>query len=152
YGLIGLSPIVAAVILIQILVTWSYPPRTFVGWIAFWDVECLALALALVWLTARTFDGCFGRIPERPRRATVLSDVVVVLAVMVPAAALFGAVGVWSRGAWNFMSEGDAGAIFGILLVVVGFVLVSALAASSMSRGATSPARPPSPVVGRNLF
>ena len=40
--------------------------RHVLWWITFWDIECLALALGLLWLTVRTFDGCFGRIPERP--------------------------------------------------------------------------------------
>lgn len=152
YGPIGLSPIVATWTLTHILVAPYFQARTFAGWVAFWDLECLALALGLLWLTVRTFDGCFGRIPERPRRATVLADVVMVLAGMVGLAGLFGAIGVWTRGAWRFMAEGDPGAIMGILLVAVGLVLVAALSASSMSREATSPARPPSPVVGRRLF
>ena len=38
----------------------------------------------------RTFDGCFGRIPDRPGRAPVLADVVVVLAGLIGIGGLFG--------------------------------------------------------------
>ena len=56
-------------------------PRSRRGWLALARVGLvLVLAVGLLWLSVRTFDGCFGRIPERPGRAPVLSDVVVVLA------------------------------------------------------------------------
>jgi ABC-type transport system involved in multi-copper enzyme maturation permease subunit len=145
-GFLGLSPIVAAWGLAMNLVDNPYLLTPFVGWIAFWDVECLAMTVGLLWLTARTFDGCLGRIAEGPRRPSVLSDIVAVLAGLVIAAGVFGALGVWNRGALDFMSHADSGVIMGILLVTVGFVLVSALAASSMSPGATEP------VAGRRLF
>jgi hypothetical protein len=109
----------------------------------FWDVECLVLALGLLWLTMRTFDGCFGRMSERPRRATVLSDVVVVLAALLGAGGLFGLIAQWTKKATGFMSAEGYGVSACGFLVAVGFGLVAALAASSMSRGAASPALSP---------
>ncbi len=73
-------------------------------WAAFWDVECLVLALGLLWLTVRTFDGCFGRMPERPRRASVLSDVIVILAALLGAGGLFAMIAQWTRTSGGYSS------------------------------------------------
>jgi hypothetical protein len=103
----------------------------------------LALALGLLWLTVRTFDGCFDRIPDRPGRAPVLADVVVVLAGLIGIGALVGGIVAWIHGTRDSMPAVDNGVPACILLVAVGFVLLAALAASSMSPASTSPAMAP---------
>jgi hypothetical protein len=142
--------------LAEILTTrLSYSSRDLLWWITFWDIECLVLALGLLWLTVRTFDRCFGRIPERPRRAPVLADLVVVLAGLLGIGGLFGAIASWISGPGTFRSARDFGVLACVLLVAVGFHLLSALACSEMFRGRTSPDMAPEPaaaILDRRLF
>jgi ABC-type transport system involved in multi-copper enzyme maturation permease subunit len=139
-GIASLSPIASVGNLVGNLTNRLRYFLDYHWWTAFWDLECLVLALGLLWLTVRTFDGCFGRMSERPRRATVLSDVVVVLAGLLGAGGFFGLIAQWTKRATGFTS-GEGYAISACsFLVAVGFGLVAALAASSMSRGAASPA------------
>ncbi len=107
-GAMCLSPVMAVGDLGGTLAT-RFRYRHSLVWTAFWDIECLVLALGLLWLTVRTFDGCFGRMSERPRRAPVLSDVVVVLAGVVDVGCLFGAIAIWADGPQNFLRGGTAG-------------------------------------------
>ena len=65
---------------------------------AFWAVEVLGLAMGLLWLTSRTFERCFDRIPERPPRNSLLSVVVTILAAMTAAGSLSAAVESWVVG------------------------------------------------------
>ena len=60
-----LSPVVAVFQLFGI-VAERRQRSDLLWWITFWDIECLALALGLLWLTVRTFDRCFDRVPDRP--------------------------------------------------------------------------------------
>jgi hypothetical protein len=153
-GLCSLSPIVAFNGFMDILIGRRRPSADHLWWIGFWDVECLALALGLLWLAVRTFDGCFGRIPERPARAPVLSDVVAVLSGVLGVGGLFGAVAIRARGFLGFMPQVDLGFMACILLVAVGFGLLSVLAASSMSRfrAEPSPVLGPAAVLDRRAF
>ena len=80
----------AVVELIESLADRTLNERDLFRWVTFWDIECLALALGLLWLSVRTFDGCFGRVAERPRRTPVLSDVIVVLCMALNGAILVG--------------------------------------------------------------
>jgi hypothetical protein len=109
-----------------------------------------------LWLTVRTFDGCFDRIPDRPGRAPVLADVVVVLAGLLGIGGLIGGIAAWINGVGNEMpAVDDNGVSACILLVAVGFVLVAALAASSMAQAGTSPAMAPvsaAAISGRKSF
>jgi hypothetical protein len=139
-GIASLSPIMSVGNLLENLTMRLLYFLDYNWWTAFWDVECLVLALGLLWLTVRTFDGCFGRMSERPRRATVLSDVVVVLAGLLGAGGLFGLIAQWTKRATGFMSGEGYGISACGFLVAVGFGLIAAMAASSMSRGAASPA------------
>ena len=143
-GLACLSPVVAVFELIEVVIERRRRGSDVLWWITFWDIECLALALGLLWLTVRTFDGRFDRVPDRPGRAPVLADVVMVLAGLIGIGSLIGG----DRG----LGPGDLGtscprSTLGvsacILAVAVGFVLLAALAASSMSPAATSPAMAP---------
>jgi ABC-type transport system involved in multi-copper enzyme maturation permease subunit len=135
-----LSPVVAVIQLFEVVIERLRSASDVLWWITFWDIECLALALGLLWLTVRTFDGRFDRVPDRPGRAPVLSDVVVVLAGLIGIGSLIGGIAAWTQGTQDFMPVLDIGVSACILLVAVGFVLLAALAASSMSAAATSPA------------
>jgi ABC-type transport system involved in multi-copper enzyme maturation permease subunit len=130
-GLTCLSPVVVAVDLADTLTMRLYQGRQYFWWIAFWDIECTVMALGLLWLSMRTFDGCFGRIPERPRRTPVLSDVILVLAAAIGVAGLFGAIALWTRGFGEFRSDGTA-IVACCVLVTGGFALLSALAPLSI--------------------
>ncbi len=124
-------------------------------WICFWEIECLVLALGLLWLTVRSFDACCGRIPERPRRAPIPSDVAVVLAGLIGAGGLFGAIELWARGAGGFRPAMDHGIVASVFLIWIGYLLLSAQAAASLSGGATAAAVAPDPaaaIPGRRLF
>jgi ABC-type transport system involved in multi-copper enzyme maturation permease subunit len=141
-GLACLSPVVAVFWLMGVVAEG----RNLSGvlwWITFWDIECLALSLGLLWLTVRTFDGRFDRVPDRPGRAPVLANVVVVLAGLIGVGSLIGVIAAWVQGTRDFMPVADMGVSACILAVAVGFVLLAALAASSMSPAATSPAAAP---------
>ena len=129
--------------LIEVIIERRRYGSDVLWWITFWDIECLALALGLLWLTVRTFDRRFDRVPDRPGRAPVLADVVVVLAGLIGIGSLIGGIAVWVQGTRDFMPAVDIGVSACIVAVAVGFVLLAALAASSMSPAATSPAMAP---------
>jgi len=78
-----------------------------------------------LWFTVRTFDGRFDRIPDRPGRAPVLADVVVVLAALIGIGGLIGGIAAWIQGTRDFMPAVDNGVSACILLVAVGFVLLA---------------------------
>jgi ABC-type transport system involved in multi-copper enzyme maturation permease subunit len=153
-GIACLSPVVAAVTLTETLTMRFFHGRRYFWWIAFWEIECTVMALGLLWLTVRTFDGCFGRIPERPRRTPVLSDVILVLAAAIGAGGLFGAITLWIRGFGEFGLEKTA-IVACCVLITGGFALLSALAPLSIFRR-----QPPDPrsvesavvVVDRSTF
>jgi ABC-type transport system involved in multi-copper enzyme maturation permease subunit len=141
-GLACLSPVVAVFELMGV-VAEGRNGSGVLWWVTFWDIECLALALGLLWLTVRTFDSQFDRVPDRPGRAPVLADVVTVLAGLIGIGSLIGGIPAWVQETWDFMPVVDMGVSACILAVAVGFVLLAALAASSMSRARTLPAMAP---------
>jgi hypothetical protein len=65
-----LSPVAACSILVTVYTSRMY---AYVGgmlwWGAFWAVEVFVLAMGILWLTVRTFDGCVDRISHHPHRA-----------------------------------------------------------------------------------
>ncbi len=67
-GVAYLSPVVAVYELIQVIIERRRSRCDALWWITFWDIECLALALGLLWLTVRTFHRPFDRVPDRPGR------------------------------------------------------------------------------------
>ncbi|HKI20040.1 MAG TPA: hypothetical protein VKA15_19280 [Isosphaeraceae bacterium] len=103
----------------------------FVGGIlycgAFWAVEVFALAMGLLWLTVRTFDSCFDRIPDRPRRISVLAVVVGTLAGMIGAGSLVVAVASWLDGVKPELLSGPSslGILAYCLVIAIGLVLVA---------------------------
>ncbi len=130
-GMACLSPIVAALDLYSTLMTRFYYDRQNFWWIAFWGIECMVMAVGLLWLTVRTFDKSFGRIPDRPRETPVLSDVILVLAAVIGAGGLFGAITLWIRGFGEWSLEDTATLAF-CVLVTGGFILLSAIAPLSI--------------------
>jgi hypothetical protein len=142
-GLECLSPLMAVFQLIGVVIERRRRGSDVLWWITFWDIECLALALGLLWLTVRTFDGRFDRVPDRPGRAPVLANVVMVLAGLIGIGSVIGAIAAWVQGTGSFMPVVDMGVSACIVAVAAGFVLVAALAASSMSSAATAPAMAP---------
>jgi ABC-type transport system involved in multi-copper enzyme maturation permease subunit len=135
-GMACLSPVVASFLFIDLLSIRIHQRRFLLWWTTFWDIECLVLAVGLLWLILRTFDGCFGRISERPRRTMVLSDVIVVLAGLGSVGGLFGAIAIRFQGLSRFSFGSGAGIVVATLLVTLGFLLLSVLAPSSITRGA----------------
>ena len=153
-GMMCLSPVVAAANLARALAQRQIQFGRALVWIAFWDIECMVLALGLLWVTVRTFDGCFGRMPDRPRRVPVLSDVAVVLAALIGVGCLFGATTIWIKRLGEFRLE-DAGLLACAFLVTGGCALLPALAAISSSRSGRSRVgvRVPTPeILHRTLF
>jgi hypothetical protein len=152
-GMMCLSPVVAAANIARLLAERQIQLGRFLVWIAFWALECVVLALGLLWLTVRSFDGCFGRMPERPRRVPVLSDVIVVLAALIGVGTLFGAITIWINGLGTFRLE-DSGVLAATLLVTCGFVLLTVLAMISTSRSGTSgvPTHAPRAQIFRRMF
>ncbi len=147
-GMMCLSPVVASAVFTELLTRRSHRQGYMLWWTTFWDIECLVLAVGLLWLTIRTFDGCFGRIPDRPRRSTVLSDIVVALAGLLGVGGLFGAVTIGMRGLSGYNQNHALGVVASTLLVALGFVLISALAPLSISQEALrSPDTPVSSAV-----
>jgi ABC-type transport system involved in multi-copper enzyme maturation permease subunit len=67
-------------------------------WGTLWPTELFALALALLWLTAGTFDQCFDLPSDRPRRMPIRAALVVVLAVLMGAGSVVAALDGWIRG------------------------------------------------------
>ena len=89
------------------------------------------MAFGLLWLTVRTFDRCFGRIPDRPRQTPVLSDVILVLAALLGVGGLFGSITLWIRGLGEFRLD-DTSILACAFLMTGGFLLLSALAPLSI--------------------
>ena len=135
-GMACLSPVVASFLFIDLLSIRIHQRRFILWWTTFWDIECLVLAVGLLWLTVRTFDRCFGRISERPRRTTVLSDVVVLLAGLGGVGGLFGAIAMRVQGLSHLNLGSGAGIVVVTLLVTLGFLLLSVLSPLSGTRGA----------------
>jgi ABC-type Na+ efflux pump permease subunit len=100
----------------------------------FWAVEVSTLAMGLLWLTVRTFDRSFGRIPDRPSRISVQAMVVMILAAMIGAASLVLAIGVWIEGG-RVVSPVTTGILPYCLFLAVGLVLIVVVSERSISTG-----------------
>jgi hypothetical protein len=97
--LASLSPVVACTAFVSVFTTRRYGIVGGILWSgAFWAVEVFALAMGMLWLTVRTFDGCFDRIPDRPHRVSVWAGVVVIMAGLIGAGSVVGAVDYWIEG------------------------------------------------------
>jgi ABC-type transport system involved in multi-copper enzyme maturation permease subunit len=92
----------------------------------FWAVEVFVVAMALLWLTIRTFDRCFDRISDRPSQRSFLSGLIVIVAALLGGGCLVWAVDNWIEG----VSPHDLSALESTsiasfsLLISIGLVLV----------------------------
>ncbi len=145
--LAALSPVVTCTVFVNLLTTRTYGFAGDILWSGtFWAVEVFVLAMGLLWLTVRTFDGCFDRISDQPERVSVRIVVFMTLAGMMGAGSLVGAIDCWIEGvtpeslSWP-MSFGIT-AYF--LLLAIGVVLIAwESAKSGRLAWATMDATPP---------
>jgi hypothetical protein len=98
-NLVALSPVAVCINLIPLLTqrTYAFMNGTLRSG-TFWAVEVSGAALAILWLTIRTFDGCFDRIPDRPWQISHRTAGIKILAAIVAAGCLVGAVDCWIEG------------------------------------------------------
>jgi ABC-type transport system involved in multi-copper enzyme maturation permease subunit len=157
--LVDLSPVMAAEHCVNLLMSRRAESPEILWSVSFWDVEVIVLSLGLLWLTVRTFDRCCDRIPERPRRTSVIADVVVVLAGLAGVGGLFCAIAIWINGFPGVNPRINHGLGLGVvgccLLVTAGFLLLSALSPWSITTGwapRTSALEPAAVIVNRRSF
>ncbi len=127
-NLAALSPVVTVTMFVEFFTTRTYGGVGGMLWYAtFWAVEVFILAMGLLWLTVRTFDGCCDRIPDRPQRMSVRTIVAMIIAWMMGAGSFVGAVGCWIEGVKP--ESLSAPTSFGItayfLLLAIGVVLIA---------------------------
>ncbi len=98
-GLASLSPVVLCVMLINLFtIRRNIFGEDMIWWGTFWAVEVFTMAFGLLGLTVLTFDRCFDRISDRPRRISVRAAVVMILAALIGVGSLVGAVGIGIHG------------------------------------------------------
>ncbi len=153
--LVSLSPVMAGELFMDCLLIRRPMLRDLLWATSFWDIECLALSLGLLWLTVRTFDGCFGRVPDRPRRASVLADVIVLLAGLIGVGGLFGAFDIGISRLLRRNEGLDLGVLAAALAIAVGLLLLAIRVPRSIAPVRTTHAMSldPSPAIpDRRLF
>jgi ABC-type transport system involved in multi-copper enzyme maturation permease subunit len=98
----------------------------------FWVLELAVLAMGLLLLTIRTFDDCFERLPDQPRRLSSRTVEILILAALIGVGSLVGAAGYWIEGV---DPTRDRPAFFGplalSLLIASSLLLVGAGAAGA---------------------
>jgi ABC-2 family transporter protein len=138
-GLLGeilasLSPVVVSVAFVNVFTNRLYGNARHAIWSGtFWAVEVFGLAMGLLWLTVRTFDGCFDRMPDRPQRISVLAVVAVILAGMIGSGSLIGASDCWIEGVkprWPSVPP-SLGILAYTFLIGAGLMLVAVESAKS---------------------
>jgi ABC-type transport system involved in multi-copper enzyme maturation permease subunit len=134
-GVLCLSPVFLAGSCADLMSFRGPRFRSLIWWGTFWDVEVGALAIGLLWLSVRTFDRCFGRIPEQPRRTPLLSDFVIALAGLLGTGCLFGAIVIGLRGIYPRVSTFPmtAGIWCSTVMAVVGLLMLYTLGTMSFS-------------------
>jgi ABC-type transport system involved in multi-copper enzyme maturation permease subunit len=107
----------------------------FLWWGAFWAVEVSALALALLWLTIRTFDRCLDRVSDRARQIPIRSVAVLILALLLGAGSLCRAIDAWIEGVRPHTLESLTALeiLLYALTIAIGLVLVATVAMTSIS-------------------
>ena len=139
-SLASLSPIVACTNCVNVFAMRRQGTAgDFLWWGSYWAVEVLILAMGLLWLTVRTFDGCFDRMSDRPRRIAVSAIVLTILAGMIGAGSLVGSIAAWVEGIRQDANNQVLGAATGTeimvytILVALGLMLVGTVSAISLS-------------------
>ena len=135
-GLASLSPVVAIVNLARDLTMRRNAfNEGMLWWGSFWAAEVFVLALGLLGLTIRTFDDCFDRIPDQPRRTPVRAVVVMILAGMIAAGSLVDAINAWHEGVLprDIEPTPSPGILAYTLLLTIGLVLAATVPAQLIS-------------------
>jgi ABC-type transport system involved in multi-copper enzyme maturation permease subunit len=133
-SLASLSPVVACSIFVTFCTSRMY---AYVGgilwWGSFWAVEVFVLAMGILWLTVRTFDGCVDRIPDHPHRISVWAGVVRIAAAMMGAGSLVWAIKSWIEGVSPDRLRGPSSFVASAysFLIAIGLVLVAIDSAKS---------------------
>jgi ABC-type transport system involved in multi-copper enzyme maturation permease subunit len=134
-GPAALSPIFCAGNFADALTIRSLQFRAEIWWAAFWVTEVSLWAVGVLWLTHRTFDHCFGRIPDRPRPSPLLSDLTLLWAGTTAIACAAAALGIWRRGIATgavSTSEYAAKATVAALLVIFDMLVLAVVAPVSV--------------------
>jgi hypothetical protein len=134
--LAALSPVAACTNILSYFTMRRYAFAPGILWSgSFWAVEVLILALGLLWLTVGTFDRCCDRIPDSASRSTVPARCVIILAALIWAVSMVGAIAVWVEGIVPHDSE--TATVVGVLaynvVLAIGLALVMVVSATSMS-------------------
>jgi hypothetical protein len=135
-GVAALSPVVAITILLNtFMVRTSAFNQGILWWGTFWAAEVFVLALGLLALTVRTFDDCFDRMPDQPIRIPVRAVVVMILAGMIGAVSLIGAIDAWYQGIvpGDNSSMTTVGYLAYTLMLSAGLLLIATVPASLLS-------------------
>jgi ABC-type transport system involved in multi-copper enzyme maturation permease subunit len=132
----SLSPVALCATFINFFTNRRYGNVGDILWSGtFWCVEVVILAMGLLWLTVRTFDDCFDRLPDRPGRFPVHAIVAIILIAMSGGASLVWAIGVWVQG---FRSDHSTSATFLVpaysLSIAIGLLLIASVSATSIPR------------------
>jgi ABC-type transport system involved in multi-copper enzyme maturation permease subunit len=128
------SPIVGAFCLGEELMGGTDGVKLALWLVGFWDAGAAAAAVGLCWLAVRTFDGAFGRIPERRSKSHWMADVVIVAAAVSGALCLVSAAASWVQGVQpqHPSRRPEDLSLLGIVLIeVLGLVLLAVVAALS---------------------
>jgi ABC-type transport system involved in multi-copper enzyme maturation permease subunit len=120
-GVAALSPIFCTVLFGPTLAFRGIEVWNFFAWAAFWVVEVTLVAVAILWLSIRTYDRSFDRIPERHRTdARSVGYGLLWIATIVAACAA----GVFTNRALEFTVRvgrtlDEADKLFGLILIVL---------------------------------
>ena len=122
------SPVVACIDMLNVFAgrRYRYSGETL-WWNSFWSVEVFIVAMGLLWLTVRTFDGCFDRPSGRPWQISVRTILVVILAAMIGAGSLLGGAFAWIDGVSAHKIDGpeSLGNLAYSFLVAIGLVVIA---------------------------
>jgi ABC-type transport system involved in multi-copper enzyme maturation permease subunit len=146
-GIAALSPMAACAAFVRVLTTRRYfNTGEIFGWASAWVVVVPILAMGLLWLTIRSIDGCFDRISDRPWRHPVRAVLVMILAGMIGAGSLVGAIAVWVEGIdridgaretqglmQGFGHASTTGLLAYTLVIALGLTLAGASSAAALS-------------------
>jgi ABC-type transport system involved in multi-copper enzyme maturation permease subunit len=100
----------------------------------FWAVEVFILAMGLLWLTIRTFDDCFDRLPDRTRRYSVQTIIAIILIGMIGGGSLIWSISLWAEGLWSEYGFSRSLPILPYTLAItIALVLIASESAKSIS-------------------
>jgi len=123
--LAALSPIFCAEYVAGVLAIRTDELTGFFWWVGFWVVQVTLLAAGVLWLSIRTFDRCFGRMPEWRRPSSRLR-LVLRWAVTIASICAFCVFAIWGYGIVS--------AVMLVILELLVFSLVALREASARQR------------------